>query len=59
MEVKKGYLILGFGLIFFFLWGVALSWEPEAEDQGRSAASPVPMGAVQVSAKHSGIESYR
>jgi hypothetical protein len=26
VEVKKIHLILGFGVMFFFLWGVALSW---------------------------------
>jgi hypothetical protein len=26
VEVKKVHLILGFGVMFFFLWGVALSW---------------------------------
>ena len=59
MEVKKGYLILGFGLIFFFLWGVALSWEPEMEDQGQSAPSRTPMAVGRLLANHPGIESNR
>jgi len=57
--VKKGYLILGFGLIFFFLWGVALSWEPEMENSGAAAPSPESTPAAAVSTNYSGIESNR
>ncbi len=59
IEVKKRYLVLGFGLFFFFLWGVALSWEPEMENSGASESSPRSTAAGWVSTNYSGIESNR